>query len=125
MTSPLAIDIDFAHSTMGNLYRASPLKIKLFNKKAVAEEYNRSISDEGINQLDRKGTNLLQLLMPLHTNFAGKNTVRVMAFLKMRGKDEPETVCLDISHKDWREFGEKNEPITKKMLEEIKDDESE
>jgi hypothetical protein len=104
--------IDFAHSTMGKLYKTNALKVKLFNRKALKNEYNRSISDEGIAKLDTRGTNLLQLVMPLHTNYAGKNSVRVLCYMKMKGNDKPESVCLDISHDDWKDFCEKNEPIT-------------
>jgi len=103
--------IDFAHSTMGKLYKATALKVKLFNSKALAHGYNRSISDEGIKKLDSRGMNLLQLVMPLHTNYAGKNSVRVMCFMKMKGNGEPQRVFLDISHDDWKDFCEKNEPI--------------
>jgi len=103
--------IDFAHSTMGNLYKATALKVKLFNRKALTHGYNRSISHEGIKKLDSRGMNLLQLVMPLHTNYAGKNSVRVLCYMKMKGNGEPQRVCLDISHDDWKDFCEKNEPI--------------
>lgn len=103
--------IDYAYSTMGHIYKATALKVKLFNRRALKNEYNRSISDEGIKKLDTRGTNLLELVMPLHTNFAGKNSVRVLCYMKMKGNDEPQRVCLDISHDDWKDFCEKNEPI--------------
>lgn len=103
--------IDYAYSTMGHIYKATALKVKLFNRHALKNEYNRSISDEGIKKLDARGVHLLELVMPLHTNFAGKNSVRVLCYMKMKGKDEPQSVCLDISHDDWKDFCEKNEPI--------------
>ena len=105
--------IDFAYTTMGNIYKATALKVKLFNRRAIENEYNRSMSDEGIKMLDSRGMNVLQLVMPLHTNYKGKNSVRVMCFLKLKGtkNDEPERVCLDISHEDWKNFCEKNDPL--------------
>jgi len=106
--------IDFAYTTMGNIYKATALKVKLFNRRAIENEYNRSMSDEGIKMLDSRGMNVLQLVMPLHTNYKGKNSVRVMCFLKLKGtknEDEPERVCLDISHEDWKNFCEKNDPL--------------
>ena len=106
--------IDFAYTTMGNLYKATALKVKLFNGRAIENEYNRCISEYAIKMLDKRGVNLIQLVMPLHTNYKGKNSVRVMCFLKMKGirtEDEPERVCLDISHEDWKNFCEKNDPL--------------
>jgi hypothetical protein len=107
MTNP----IDFAHSTVGNLYTATALKLKLFNRKALTHGYNRSISDEGIKLLDNRAINLIQLMMPLHTNYAGKNSVRVLCYMKMKNHTEPKQVFLDISHEDWMDFCEKNDPI--------------
>lgn len=103
--------IEFAYTTFGNVYKATALKVKLFNRQAIKNEYNRSMSDEGIKMLDSRGMNLLQLVMPLHTNHFGKNSVRVMCFLKMKKEDEPKRVCLDISHEDWKDFCEKNDPL--------------
>jgi len=103
--------IEFAHTTLGNFYKASAQQIKHFNRRAVSLKYNRSISDEGIKELDPKGWGLIQMVMPFHTNYAGKTSIRVICYMKIKGSDQPERVFIDISHEDWKDFCDKSKPI--------------
>ena len=92
--------ISFAHRSMDKWYAFSTDEIKTLNQTAIAKEYNRAIDDETIALLKDDSQILMRCVIPDHTNFAGKFSIRAM-LVCMIG-DEKETMCLDISHKDWK-----------------------
>lgn len=110
MSSPS--DIDYAHGTMGKMYSCKTLKIKYWNNAAVKNNYNRALDDKLIAQIDPHGVHVVNLIMPIHTNYKGVSTVRVMGFLKCKGKDAPVTFIMDISHKHWRDFCSISDPLS-------------
>jgi hypothetical protein len=93
--------ISFAHSSNGKWYGVSTDELKALNDLAVKADYNRSISDEGVELLKPDAIHAICLVLADHTNYAGKFSIRAMVKCQMTDSDEPETVCLDISHREW------------------------
>lgn len=101
-------DVSFSLNTMKKLYACDTTTFKRLNRYAVRTGYNRSMSDEGIAQLDPLGNHILENVLSLHTNHAGLVSMRARCLTKLTGKAAPTVVFLDISHKDWRKFVEHN-----------------
>jgi len=93
---------------MKKLYACDTTTFKRLNRYAVKAGYNRSMSDEGIAQLDPLGNHILENVLHLHTNHDGLVSMRARCMTKLKGKAAPTIVFLDISHKDWRKFVEQH-----------------
>jgi hypothetical protein len=73
------------------------------NVHAVMHDYNSQLSNDTILNLDLEGTNLLQPLM-VHEHANGEKVephMRVQAYIKLRGKDEPFQQIMDVTMEDW------------------------
>jgi hypothetical protein len=101
-----------AHIQIENTYYPlSTLKVKALNNKAIKSGFNTALSDECINALDKNGTHLMNMMMPLHCNATGKVSSRVMLMMKLKGNNKPQTAFLDISQSDWQSITEKIEGV--------------
>jgi hypothetical protein len=97
---------------MSKWYAFTTDEIKTINATAVAKDYNRSISDEGIADLDVDATHIMRCVIADHTNWEGKFSIRAMGMFKMKGEEEPEMCFIDISHRDWKKLCSKRKFAT-------------
>lgn len=72
--------------------------LKRLNTKAIANDYNRAISDAAIRRLDPDGFHVLSVAL-LHEHAGGVKVdphYRCQVLMKMKGQKDPEVVYLDV-----------------------------
>ena len=70
------------------------------NENAVKLNQNRSVTDEFITMLDPDGTHVITFHM-LHTNFEGTDGIRCHIYCKVKGRDEPVAVWIDVTVEEF------------------------
>lgn len=89
-------------------------QLKFLNEQSIKKEFNRAISKQGIARLDRYAKHMLLLVLPYHTNYAGKVSMRVIVHTRLVGEDDSKNIAmLDITQSHWKQVCEMSKHLVR------------